>query len=70
MEQEFYSIKELAVVFAVHHTTIRRAIKKGFIIAVRIGEGRKSPYRISKKSIEAIHIAMLKALAEKGKSIS
>ncbi len=70
MEQEFYSIKELAVVFAVHHTTIRRAIKHGFIIAVRVGDGRKSPYRISKKSIEAIHIALLREFAEKRKVTS
>jgi excisionase family DNA binding protein len=69
MEQEFYSIKELAVVFAVHHTTIRRAIKKGFIIAVRVGDGKKSPYRISKKSIEAIHVALLKELSLKVNSV-
>ena len=65
MEQEFYSIKELAVVFAVHHSTIRRAIKKGFIIAIRVGEGNKSPYRISKKNIDQIHIALLKEFVSK-----
>ena len=67
MEQEFYSIKETAVIFAVHEITIRRAIKKGFLIAVRIGEGRRSPYRISKKSIDAIHSSIIKGMASKAK---
>ncbi len=55
MDQEFYSIKEIAVIFSVSHITIRRAIRKGFIAAIRIGDGKKSPYRISKKTIETIH---------------
>ncbi len=65
--QEFYSIKETARVFAVHEITIRRAIKRGFLIAIRIGIGKRSPYRISRKSIEAIHESMLKELASKVK---
>lgn len=68
MEQEFYSIKEVATIFAVHHTTIRRAIQKGFLIALRVGDGKKSPYRISRKAIEQIHISVIKALAEKAGS--
>jgi len=67
MEQEFYSIKETAVIFAVHEITIRRAIKKGFLIAIRVGNGLKSPYRISKKSIDAIHESLIKSLANKAK---
>lgn len=59
MQPEFYSIKEVAVIFNVHSNTIRRAIKKGYIIAIRIGEGPKSPYRISRKSIDAVHIKVL-----------
>lgn len=59
MQPEFYSIKEVAVIFNVHSNTIRRAIKKGYIIAIRIGEGPKSPYRISRKSIDAVHINIL-----------
>ena len=65
MDSEFYSIKEAAIIFSVHESTIRRAIKKGFLIAIRIGIGPKSPYRISRKSIEAIHISILKDLAHK-----
>ena len=55
MESEFFSIKEVAVIFSVNQTTIRRAIRKGLIVAIKIGDGKRSPYRISKKSIEHIH---------------
>ena len=65
MDSEFYSIKELAVIFSVHEVTIRRAIKKGYIVAIRIGEGKKSPYRISRKAIEAIHSSLLRELSLK-----
>lgn len=67
MEQEFLSIKEVAVIFGVHQVTIRRAIRKGFIIALRIGEGSRSPYRISKKSIEAIHGSIIRDMACRSK---
>lgn len=67
METEFYTIKETAVIFGVHPNTIYRAIKLGFLIAIRISASRRSPYRISKKEIDAIHISMIKSLAEKGK---
>ena len=67
MDSEFLSIKEVAVIFSVHEITIRRAIKKGYLIGIRIGEGKKSPYRISKKSIEAIHQSIIMELARKAK---
>lgn len=67
MDQEFYSIKETAKIFGVHPNTIYRAIEKGFLVAIRIGSGKKSPYRISKKCIEAIHISIIKDLAQKAK---
>lgn len=67
MQTEFYSIKETAVIFSVHVNTIRRAIKKGHLIAIRIGNNKKSHYRISKKEIEAIHHSMIQSLATKGK---
>lgn len=65
MQPEFLSIKETAVIFAVHENTIRKAIRMGFIVAIRIGNCKKSPYRISKKTIEKIHIAMIHELAKK-----
>ncbi len=67
MESEFLSIKETAVIFAVHEITIRRAISKGFIEAIKIGEGKRSPYRISKRSIHEIHECILKNMVKKSK---
>ncbi len=55
MDAEFLSIKEVAVIFSVNEVTIRRAIYKGLIVAVKIGDGKRSPYRISRKSIDSIH---------------
>jgi AraC-like DNA-binding protein len=69
MDQEFYSIKETAAIFGVHSCTIRRAIKMKFLIAIRIGNGPRSPYRISKESIRAIHISMIKELAKKAEPV-
>ncbi len=62
---EFLTIKETAVIFSVHPITIRRAIHRGFLIAIRVGNGAKSPYRISRKSIQAIHDSIIKDLANK-----
>lgn len=58
-EKEFLTIQETAKVLNIHPNTLYSAIKKGYIIGIRIGNGSKSPYRISIKSIEAIHAAML-----------
>lgn len=52
---EFLSIKEVASIFGVSELTIRRAIRKNLISAIRVGDGKKSPYRISKKIIDDIH---------------
>ncbi len=68
MQPEFLTIKEVAVIFSVHPHTIRRAIKEGFLIAIRIGKGDKSPYRISRKSIEAIHGSIIMELSKKSSS--
>jgi len=65
MDSEFYSIKEVAQIFAVNEVTIRRAIRRGFIIAIRIGDAPRSPYRVSKKLIEAIHDSIIKSLSKK-----
>lgn len=59
MLPEFLSVKECGVVFSVNEATIRRAIKRGWIAAIKIGDSKRSPYRISKKSIEVIHQNML-----------
>ena len=66
--QEFLSIKEVAAIFAVHEVTIRRALKKGFLVAIRIGNGKRSPYRISRKSIEEIHNEIIKNMFQSRKT--
>lgn len=63
MHPEFLTIKEVARIFSVHRTTISKAVREGFIVAVRIGKGPRSPYRISRKSIDAIHSSILHKLA-------
>lgn len=68
LHSEFLTIKETAAIFSVHHTTIRRAIKKGFLIAIRIGNGPRSPYRISRKEIDAIHHSVINELASKSRN--
>jgi hypothetical protein len=67
MDAEFLTLKETAVIFSVHVNTIRSAIKKGFLIAIRIGKGPRSPYRISRMSIAAIHESIIRELATKAK---
>lgn len=67
IQPEFLSIKEVAVIFSVNEMTIRRAIRKGFIVAIRIGSGKRSPYRISRKSIDDIHELIIQQHREKGK---
>jgi hypothetical protein len=59
MDSEFFIIKEAAAIFSTSEVTIRRAIKSGFIIAIRLGNSKRSPYRISRKSIEAIHASII-----------
>jgi len=65
IQHEFLTIKETACIFSVHKNTIYRAVKLGYLVAIRIGKGKRSPYRISKKSIEAIHDSIIKDLAKK-----
>lgn len=69
MDSEFLTIKEVAVVFSCHPNTIRRAVRLGFLVAIRVGNGPKSPYRISKRSLDAIHSSIISELAKKAQKI-
>lgn len=51
---DFLSIKEFAAKVGVHPMTIRRAIKRGRITAIKIGGNKYSCYRIAKSEIERI----------------
>ncbi len=68
IDPEFYSVKEVAVIFAVNEKTIRRAIKKGWIPAFQIGMGKGSPYRISKLNVKKLHALgdLIKPLSDMG----
>jgi excisionase family DNA binding protein len=65
MECEFLTIKEVAVIFSCHPNTIRRAVRLGYLIAIRVGNGSKSPYRISRRSLDAIHTSIISELSKK-----
>lgn len=62
---DFFSIKEFASKVGVHHNTIRRAIKRGKISAVKIGAGTRSHYRIAKTEIDRIALIDLEDLIKK-----
>lgn len=64
-QKEFLTINETATLFNVHENTIRTALKKGYIVGIRIGQGKRSPYRISIKTIDHIHTALLHELSKK-----
>lgn len=51
---DFLSIKEFASKVGVHPMTIRRAIKRGRISAIKIGGNKYSCYRIAKAEIDRI----------------
>jgi excisionase family DNA binding protein len=55
LEDEFFSVKEVSKILKVHPNTIYKAISKGYIVAIRVGDKRKSPYRISVKVLEQMH---------------
>jgi excisionase family DNA binding protein len=55
MQDEFFSVKEVANILKVHPNTIYRAIEKGYIRAIRVGDRKRSPYRISKIVVEKMH---------------
>jgi excisionase family DNA binding protein len=59
-EEEFFSVKEVATILKVHPNTIYRAIIKGYIKAIRIGDRRKSPYRISVLVVDAMHPKLIR----------
>lgn len=67
IEKEFLTIEETSEIFNCHPNTIRRALKLGFIVGIRVGNGKKSPYRISRKSLDAIHASIIFQHAQKSK---
>jgi excisionase family DNA binding protein len=60
--QEYYSVKEFAVLIRVHYNTVIRSIKAGKLIALRIGYGKKATYRIPHSEINRIAFLNLEEL--------
>lgn len=75
-DSEFLTVIEYAILLQVHANTIRRSIKDGRISAFRVGQGKRSAYRIARSEInrmafvdmeKVIHVlvdAKLEALRE------
>lgn len=64
-ECDFLTIKEFAFELGVHHVTIRRAIARGRINAIRVGGIKKSIYRIPRSELQRLAIKDLEDIIEK-----
>lgn len=62
---DFYSIKEFASKLHVHPNTIRKAIKIGYINALRTGNGKKSSYRIPNTEIQKLAMLQWESVVTK-----
>jgi excisionase family DNA binding protein len=52
-QREYMSVAEIALKLGVSAPTIRRRIEDGSLHAVKLGEDRNSPVRVSKRSLAA-----------------
>lgn len=64
MKDPFYTVKELAAILRVHPATVRRAINYGKISAFRVGNGKKSSFRIFKHELERMAAFDLQEIIE------
>lgn len=51
---KFYTVDEVAKILKVSPQTIRSAIRKGRIFAVRVAGGKKAPYRIAEDQLHRL----------------
>jgi excisionase family DNA binding protein len=54
MEQEYFTLREIAKQFRVDDTTVRRWIRTGALEAETIRQGKRNRHRISKATIETL----------------
>jgi len=64
-DAEFLTIEETAKALNVHKNTIYNAVRKGYLIGIRLGIGPRSPYRICRKSLDAIHSSIIMQLSKR-----
>lgn len=62
---DFLSIKEFAALIGVHSDTVRRSIKRGRIVAIKVGGGKRSIYRIPKSETQRLALCDLEEIIEK-----
>lgn len=62
---EFLSINQFALKVQVHPNTIRRAIVRGKISAIKLCTGKKILYRIPKSELDRIALCNLEEIIEK-----
>lgn len=65
MEEAFFTIKEFSEKLKIHPSTVRRAIKKGRIQAIKAGSGNRPLYRIPCSEIDRIALFDLKEMMKK-----
>ena len=65
MEQLFFTIKEFAEKLKIHPSTVRRAIKKGRVQAIRVGSANRPLYRIPCSEIDRIALFDLREMMKK-----
>lgn len=56
LEKNYYTVEEFAELFDMTPLTIRRSIKSGRILAIRVGSSKKSAYRIPRSQIEKLAV--------------
>ena len=52
MPDEYLSVAQVAEVMGLHTNTIRKYIRTGIIPAIKLGEHRNSPFRVSRGALE------------------
>lgn len=54
---EYFTVREFAQKVKLSEFSVRIAIKKKKIFAIRPGAGKKTPYRIPETELERLHLA-------------
>ena len=62
---EFITINQFAIKVQVHPNTVRRAIRKGRVAAIRICTGKKILYRIPRSELTRVSLQDMEELIEK-----
>ena len=64
LDKDFYKVQEFADLLRVHRNTILKSIKEAHILAFRVGNGKKSSFRIPHSEIERMALFDLTQIAK------